>query len=102
MSRQDANAAFAVSSFLYGSNAAYIEDIYARYEKDPASVHKEWQEFFGSLRDQPADVARNAAGPSWGKNNWPLGPRDDMGAGLDGNRVHVGQTVGAKAPAPAH
>ena len=35
MSRQDANAAFALTSFLYGSNAPYIEDLYARYEADP-------------------------------------------------------------------
>ena len=35
MSRQDANAAFALTSFLYGGNAAYIEDLYARYENDP-------------------------------------------------------------------
>ena len=27
MSRQDANAAFAISSFLYGGNAAYIEEL---------------------------------------------------------------------------
>ena len=37
MSRQDANAAFARTSFLYGGNAAYIEDLYARYEADPAA-----------------------------------------------------------------
>ena len=47
MSRQDANAAFALSSFLQGTNATYIDEIYARYEKDPASVDPEWQEFFG-------------------------------------------------------
>ena len=38
MSRQDANAAFANTSFLYGGNAAYIEDLFARFRKDPASV----------------------------------------------------------------
>ena len=38
MSRQDANAAFALSSFLQGTNAAYIDDLYARYEQDPGSV----------------------------------------------------------------
>ena len=46
MSRQDANAAFALSSFLQGTNAAYIDDLYARYEKDANSVDAEWQEFF--------------------------------------------------------
>jgi 2-oxoglutarate dehydrogenase E1 component len=43
MSRQDANAAFALSSFLQGTNAAYIDDLYARYEQDPASVDAEWR-----------------------------------------------------------
>ena len=101
MSRQDANAAFALSSFLYGSNAAYIEDIYARYEKDPASVDREWQEFFASLRNSPADVARNAEGPSWEKTNWPLVPRDDTVSALDGNWVEVEKSVGAKLQAKA-
>ena len=72
MSRQDANAAFALSSFLQGTNAAYIDDLYARYEQDPASVDTEWQEFFKSLKDAPADVQKNAEGPSWGRDNWPL------------------------------
>ena len=53
MSRQDANAAFALSSFLQGTNAAYIDDLYARYEQDPGSVDAEWQEFFKSLKDTP-------------------------------------------------
>ena len=58
MSRQDANAAFALSSFLQGTNATYIDEIYARYEKDPASVDAEWQEFFKSLKDLPPTSAR--------------------------------------------
>ena len=56
MSRQDANAAFALTSFLYGGNAAYIEDLYARYEADPNAVDAEWQAFFASLKDNAADV----------------------------------------------
>ena len=51
MSRQDANAQFALTSFLYGGNAAYIEDLHARYEADPHSVDAEWQAFFESLKD---------------------------------------------------
>src|SRR3954451_10573189 len=77
MSRQDANAAFALSSFLQGTNAAYIDELYARFEKDSSSVDPEWQEFFRSLKDAPADVQRNAEGPSWSRDNWPLAPQDD-------------------------
>jgi 2-oxoglutarate dehydrogenase E1 component len=96
MSRQDANAAFALSSFLQGTNATYIDEIYARYEKDPASVDSEWQEFFQSLKDQPADVLKNAAGPSWARDNWPLPPRDDLTSALDGNWAVVEKAVGTK------
>ena len=78
MSRQDANAAFALSSFLYGSNAPYIEEMYARFEENPGSVDSEWQEFFKSLKDQPADVKRGAEGPSWEQPNWPVVARDDL------------------------
>ena len=64
MSRQDANAAFALTSFLYGGNASYIEDLHARYEVDPNSVDAEWQAFFASLKDNAADVTKNARGAS--------------------------------------
>jgi 2-oxoglutarate dehydrogenase E1 component len=101
MSRQDANAAFALSSFLQGTNAAYIDDLYARYEQDPGSVDAEWQEFFKSLKDTPADVQKNAEGASWGRDNWPLAPRDDLTSALDSNWVEVEKVVGTKLAAKA-
>src|SRR5450631_559728 len=101
MSRQDANAAFALSSFLQGTNAPYIDELYARYESDPASVDGEWQAFFKSLKDQPGDVRKNAEGPSWGRDNWPLTPRDDLTSALDGNWAVVEKAVGTKIAAKA-
>jgi 2-oxoglutarate dehydrogenase E1 component len=99
MSRQDANAAFALSSFLQGANASYIDDIYARYEKDPASVDPEWQEFFRSLKDHPADILKNAEGPSWRRDSWPLAPSDELTSALDGNWEQVEKAIGAKLAA---
>ena len=61
MSRQDANAAFALTSFLYGGNAAYIEDLYARYETDPTSVDAEWQAFFAEPEGRPRPTSRKNA-----------------------------------------
>ena len=101
MSRQDANAAFALSSFLQGTNATYIDELYARYEQDPASVDTDWQEFFKSLKDSPADVQKNAEGASWARDNWPLMPRDELTSALDGNWVTVEKAVGAKLAAKA-
>ena len=74
MSRQDANAIFAHTSFLYSGNAAYIEDLYTKYQTDPAAVDAEWRAFFQSLKDEKSDVVKNARGASWRKPNWPLRP----------------------------
>lgn len=101
MSRQDANAAFALSSFLQGTNATYIDDLYARYEQDPASVDTDWQDFFKSLKDAPADVQKNAEGASWGRDNWPIPPRDELTSALDGNWAQVEKAVGSKIAARA-
>src|ERR1700749_2666563 len=99
MSRQDANAAFALSSFLQGTNAAYIDDLYARFEQDPGSVDAEWQEFFKGLKDTPDDVRKNAEGASWGRDNWPLAPKDELTSALDGNWVQVEKAVSTKLAA---
>ncbi len=84
MSRQDANAAFGRTSFLYGGNAAYIENLYAKYESDPAAVDAQWREFFQALKDEKADVVKSAKGASWRKPNWPQRPDGDLVAALDG------------------
>src|SRR3954467_10998512 len=99
MSRQDANAAFARSSFLYGGNAAYIEDLYSRYEADPNSVDAEWREFFGSLKDTSAGVAKSARGASWKKP--PLVERDELLSALDGQWAEAEKKIGDKVRAKA-
>ena len=101
MSRQDANAAFALSSFLQGTNATYIDEIYARYEKDPASVDPEWQEFFKSLKDAPGRHHQERGRAVLGRDNWPLAPRDELTSALDGNWAEVEKVVGAKIAAKA-
>ena len=101
MSRQDANAAFARTSFLYGGNAAYIEDLYAKYENDPASVDAEWREFFTGLKDAPADVEKSARGASWQKPNWPLRQNGDLVAALDGQWAETEKRIGEKIAAKA-
>jgi 2-oxoglutarate dehydrogenase E1 component len=96
MSRQDANATFARTSFLYGGNAAYIEDLHARYEKDPTSVDAEWQTFFQALKDDGKTVLKNAQGASWEKPNWPVRPTDDLTAALDGQWAEQERRIGDK------
>jgi 2-oxoglutarate dehydrogenase E1 component len=96
MSRQDANAAFALSSFLYGGNASYIEDLYARYEKDPQAVDGEWREFFESLKDNSEEVAKIAKGPSWKRPNWPARESGDLVSAITGEWAETAKAVGDK------
>jgi 2-oxoglutarate dehydrogenase E1 component len=101
MSRQDANAAFARTSFLYGANAGYIEDLYARYEADPKAVDAAWQSFFESLKDDRADVERNARGPSWRRPDWPVPERNELAADDEWGRASAAITGKLQAQAQA-
>jgi len=101
MSRQDANATFARTSFLYGGNAAYIEDLYARYQNNPGSVDAEWQAFFQALKDDPGAVAKSAQGASWRKPNWPVRAGGDLVAALDGQWAEVEKGLGDKIKSKA-
>jgi len=101
MSRQDANAVFARTSFLYGGNATYIDDLQSRYEIDPASVDAEWREFFEALKDDPAAVEKIARGPSWKNPNWPRRADGDLVAALDGQWAETEKKLGGKITARA-
>jgi 2-oxoglutarate dehydrogenase E1 component len=101
MSRQDTNAAFARTSFLYGTNAAYVEYLQARYEKDPSSVDAEWQAFFQGLKDDKTSVIKNAQGASWTRPNWPQRANGDLVAALDGNWAETEKAIGDKIKAKA-
>jgi 2-oxoglutarate dehydrogenase E1 component len=56
------------NSFLYGSNATFIAELYARYVRDPASVEESWRRFFAELQDDQASVLAELRGPDWAPN----------------------------------
>ena len=102
MARQDQNESLLQTSFLYGGNAAYIEDLYARFQSDPTSVDVEWREFFGALSDDKASVEKSARGASWKKPNWPVHANGELISALDGNWAQVEKVVGQKISAKAN
>lgn len=101
MARQEANEQFQITSFLDGSNAAYIEQLHARYEDDPASVPAEWQAFFKALAENPVDVKKAAAGASWQRKNWPIAANGELVSALDGNWGQIEKVVETKVKAKA-
>ena len=90
-----------MTSFLDGQNAQYIEQLYAKYESDPASVPVEWREFFAALADNPEDVKKAASGASWKKKNWPIAANGEIVNALDGDWAVVEKAVAKKIEAKA-
>jgi 2-oxoglutarate dehydrogenase E1 component len=62
------NQVFAETSFLYGGNAAFIEDMHERWATDPASVSPAWRAFFDQLKDSADQVKAAASAGSWGRD----------------------------------
>ena len=65
MRREKINEAFALTSFLHGANAAYIEDLYERFQENPGSVAADWRAFFTDLKERKDAVLSETHGPSW-------------------------------------
>jgi 2-oxoglutarate dehydrogenase E1 component len=80
-SRSAPNSVLEETSFLFGTNAAYVEDLYAQYLANPDTVDASWQEFFESLEKQP----RINDGPSWARSDWPLPTNGELTSALDTN-----------------
>ncbi|MBM3617007.1 MAG: 2-oxoglutarate dehydrogenase E1 component [Alphaproteobacteria bacterium] len=47
------------TSYLFGANSVFIEDLYNRYQQDPRAVDENWQRFFAQFDDTPEQK------PSW-------------------------------------
>lgn len=84
MTDHPSNDQFHSESFLQGHNAEYIEQLYARYTRDPGAVDAAWVAYFKGLGDTNKDVQAEAAGPSWARSDWPPVPDDELTAALDG------------------
>jgi 2-oxoglutarate dehydrogenase E1 component len=94
------NEVLAETSFLYGANAAFVEDLYAQWAANPGSVEASWAAFFASLHDQASDVKRAALKPAWTQPSAPALRPDWMGA-IDGMWPAVQAKVESKITARA-
>jgi 2-oxoglutarate dehydrogenase E1 component len=82
------NDVLEATSFLFGTNAGFIEALYDQYRKDPQSVDGTWRAFFEALGEK-ADSAAEAVRQSW--NNGGARELTELEAAL----------TGAAQPAPA-
>src|ERR1041384_1483381 len=52
---------FLDNSYLFGGNAAFIEDLYEKYLVNPQSVAEEWREYFDRLQVLPGNTVKDIA-----------------------------------------
>ncbi|GBF27195.1 2-oxoglutarate dehydrogenase E1 component [bacterium MnTg02] len=101
MGAKSLNDIFARTSFLHGTNAGYIEDLYGRYQANPESVDAEWRDFFTALKDQGEEIRREVEGPSWARRDWPIPANGELVSALDGDWTPVERALETKLAAKA-
>ncbi|PHZ84008.1 2-oxoglutarate dehydrogenase E1 component [Paremcibacter congregatus] len=92
-------------SLINGSSGAFVEELFARYCKDPSSVDASWATYFDGLAED-ARALLNAGvekpGASWDRSDWPhkvKSAEDDYLAALDPG--YVDTTPALKKPGAA-
>ena len=65
MSSSQDNNIFKKTSFLAGSNSAFIEELYSIYLKNPNDLSEGWKDFFDGLKENKEIISKTLEGPSW-------------------------------------
>ena len=59
------NTIFDKTSFLEGSNSAFIEKLYLKYVNSPETIPESWKQFFDGLNEDQKIILTEIQGPSW-------------------------------------
>ena len=70
------------TSFLSGTNAAFLEALYAQFAANPASVDGDWRTYFESLGEHGLSPTQLGRGPDWRRDQKLESPRDDLSSAL--------------------
>jgi len=93
------NTALLETSFLYGANAQFVQEMAARYAEDPNAVDPSWRAFFDAVRDDPDAVRAAAKGPSWYRPELARPKTTETTALLDGNWAGLADKLERKVKA---
>ena len=78
------NDIFDATSFLQGTNAAFIESLYAQYQENPDAVDETWRAYFASLSEQELSPTQLGRGPAWHRDAKPELASGDLVGALTG------------------
>jgi 2-oxoglutarate dehydrogenase E1 component len=101
MNKTDLTTAFEQTSFLYGGNAQFIEQLYAKYLENPSAVDQHWRQFFAGLEDNAEQAQAQVNGPSWARKDWPRPESGELVSALDGQWPVVAPPAAKGSAKPA-
>src|SRR4051812_48806730 len=93
------NEVLDATSFLFGTNAGFIEGLYAQYLENPDSVDGTWRAFFDALGEKGLSRAQLGGGPAWRRDQRLVLPEGELVSALTGD---WGTPAKAAAVASAH
>ena len=83
-----------LDSFLTGTNAAFIAELYARYLGDPATVDASWVTYFSGLQEDGGAVLDELRGASWAPSDAGVIGRGDGDGGVAPSPIPTGTAGG--------
>ncbi len=100
MDQQDpndiSNDIYERTSFLFGANSGFIEELYAQYQASPESVDPSWRNFFAELGETRETALAGLKQPGWKRADWPRPANGELVSALDGNWGEYEKTIKAK------
>jgi len=93
------NEIFEATSFLNGTNAAFVEQMYAAWLANPSSVDEGWQSYFAQLGEQGLSPTQLGRGPAWKRDTHPDFASGDLIAALTGQEPPASAKASAGKPA---
>jgi 2-oxoglutarate dehydrogenase E1 component len=78
------NEILEATSFLSGTNAAFVEALYAQYLQNPDTVEESWRAYFSGLGQTALDPAQVGRGPEWRRDQKPDYANGELVAALTG------------------
>jgi 2-oxoglutarate dehydrogenase E1 component len=81
---RSSNEVLEATSFLSGTNAAFVESLYAQYLENPDAVEPSWRAYFSGLGQNALSPTQLGRGPAWRRDKKPELAHGDLVGALTG------------------
>src|SRR5215472_5095676 len=83
-SNRRSNDILEATSFLFGTNAAFVESLYAQYLENPDAVDPSWRAYFADLGQNNLNPTQLGRGPDWRRDAKPNIEKGELVSALTG------------------